>query len=55
MAKNLPLYPYEITLKLKAENDWEVNRWLTTLHDISKPSIELETSYIKHSAEDREK
>jgi hypothetical protein len=49
------MHQYEITIKLLAQDDWEVDRWLTTLHDISKPSIELETSYIKHSAEDREK
>lgn len=55
MTKNLPLNQYEITLKLKAENDWEVDRWITTLHDIARAEVELETSYVKLPAENRAK
>ena len=55
MTKNLPLNQYEITLKLKAENDGAVERWLDSLHRIARPEVELETSYIKHPAENRAK
>ena len=45
MSKNL--YQYEITLKVKAENDDAVQRWLDSLHRIAQPAVELETSYKK--------